>query len=309
MSHAIGISFGLDHVTVSQARDDDTMDHIGSHTTSPAYQEFFQRVLGERVQGNLDARPGEEVPNTYLVPPKSHDVENLLRQELEKVIATIESALCGAQVVPAISVPYHWNGTVQRAVFKVAEEAKMPLAGIHMLLRLPRALDKAYQFDSDASVDDYHLIIVDYNRSYLHLLVSETAKDGGYGIVESQVQLSHLGETAASKTGYREEVLESINKFLSLTTVKGDSSTGGKIPYHKIRAVTLSGDASSEGMQEMRNILRHVFGQTLLCDSHSPLYAAAEGATRAAKLQIEDPKSTKDFVSVPEYIPDEPKPS
>ena len=105
----------------------------------------------------------------------------------------------------------------------------MPLAGIHMLLKLPRALEKAYQFDSDASVDNYYLIVVDYNRTYLHLLIGETAKDGGYGIVESQVQLLHLGETSAAKRGYCEEVLESIKKFLSLTTVKGDSSTNGRI--------------------------------------------------------------------------------
>ena len=56
----------------------------------------------------------------------------------------------------------------------------------------------------------------------------------------------------------------------------------------------------------MRNILQHVFEQDLLCDCHPPLYAAAVGAARAAKLQVEDPKSTKDFVSMPEYIPDEP---
>jgi len=309
MPHAVGVSFGLEYITVSKAREDDTVDHTWSHTTSPAYQDLFQRVLEERVQGHLDTRPGEELPNTHLIPPESQNVEDLLQRELEEVLATIKSTLGGTEVVPAISVPYHWNETVQRAVFKAAEGAKMPLAGIHMLLRLPRALEKAYQFDSDASVDDYFFIVVDYNRTYLHLLICETAKYGGYGIVEGQVQLSHLGESSVSRRGYREEVLESVKKFLSLTTVKSDSSTDGRIDYHKIKAVVLSGNASNDGMQEMKNILQHVFGQDLLCGSHPPLYAAAVGAARAAKLQVEDPKSTKDFVSMPEDIPDEPKAS
>ncbi|KAI4161656.1 MAG: hypothetical protein LQ342_004664 [Letrouitia transgressa] len=306
MSYAIGISFGLEYIAISKAYGDDTVDFIGRHATCPAYQGFFQRVLRERVQGNLDTCPGRGVPNTHLIPPKLHEVQYLLGRELEKVLATVETSLSAAEPVPAISIPYHWNATAQRAVFKATEKAKMPLAGIHMLLRLPQALEKAYQFDSDASVTDYYFVVVDYNRTYLHFLICETARDGGYGIVENQVQLSRLGETSASQRGYREEVLESINRFLSFTTVKGDS-TGGKILYYKIKAVTLSGEASSEGMQCMRNLLLQIFGQEVLYDSHLPLYAAAVGAARAAKLQVDNPKSTKDFVSMPEYIPDEPK--
>ena len=303
MSHAIGISFGLEYITVSKARKDDTVDHIGCYAPSPAYQEFFRLVLGGRVQSHLDVRPREVMPDTHLIPPKSYDVENLLRGELEKVLATVKNTLGSAEVVPAISFPYHWSEAVQRTVFKAAEGAKIPLAGMHVFSKLPRALEKAYEFPSDPSKDDYFCIIVDYNRTYLHLVLCET------DIVEAQVQLSHLGETSASQRGYREEVVESIEKFLSLTTVKNNSSVDGRILYHEIKAVILSGDASPEGMQEMRNILQHVFGQDLLCDSHPPLYAAAIGAARAAKRQVEDPKSIMNAVSAPEYIPEEPKPS
>ncbi|KAI4209752.1 MAG: hypothetical protein LQ351_007348 [Letrouitia transgressa] len=306
MSYPIGISFGLEHITISKAGEDDTVEFIGRHATSPAYQDFFQRVLRERVQGNLDTRPGREVPYTHLIPPKLHEVEYLLGRELEKVIVTAKSSLGCSELVLAISVPDHWNATMQRAVFKATEGAKMPLAGIHMLLRLPRALEKVYHLDSDVFVTDYYFVAVDYNRTYLHLLLCETARDGGYGIVENQVQLSHLGETSVFQRGYHEEVLESINRFLSLTTVKGQS-TDGLILYSRIKAVTLSGEASSEGMQGMRKTLLQIFGQEMLCESHPPLYAAALGAARAAKLQVDYPKSTKHFVSMPEYIPDESK--
>ncbi|KAI4131408.1 MAG: hypothetical protein LQ338_001235 [Usnochroma carphineum] len=308
MSQAVGISFGPEYITVSKAQDDEFVDYI-NHAASSAYQELFQHVLQRRVQGDLNSRPGEEVPDTHLLPPQSRsdEVENLLRQELEAVTKRIPDAV---KAVPAISIPYHWNETVQRAIFKAAEGAKIPLAGIHMLLKLPRALERGYQLDSRTSEDDYYFIIVEYNSAYLHLLICETSKDGGSGIVEGQVQLPHLGEKSASRERYNEEVLEAIKRFMSLTTIDGVSSkTDGRLPYNKIIAVILSGEASSEGMQEIGGLLKQVFGENLLFSSHPPLYTGALGAARVAKQQVEDPKSTKDFVSMPHDIPDEPKPS
>ncbi len=307
MSQAIGIYFGPEHITVSKAGDGDSFDHIDCHSASPAYQEFFQLVLQKRVQGDLNSRPREEVPDTYHVPPPSQsgDVENLLREELEAVIERIPDA---AKIVPTITIPYHWNFTVQRATFKAAEGAKIPLAGIHMLLRMPRAVERAYELDSRIVLDDYFFIVVDYNTEYMHLLICETAKGGGYGIVEGQVQLAHLGENPGSKEGYREAVIEAINKFISLTTVDGESWIDVKPPYHLIKAVLLSGNASSRGMEQIREVLQQVFEPSLIHDSYPPLYAGAIGAAGAAKGQIENPKSTDDFICAPIDIPDEPKP-
>ena len=309
MSHALGMSFGLGYISVSRARENGTVEHIGSHATGAAYQELFQHVLAGRVQSNFDSFPADEEPDTHLIPPESYEVKDLIRRELEKVLGMVESCLDGGEVEPAICVPDHWNSTVRSAVFEAAEGAKMPLAGTYMLLKLPRALEKAYQLDAGDCGDDYYFIVVDYNATYLHLHMCETAKDGGSGIVESQVQLSLLGETSASEKAHSEKVLESIRTFLSLTTAKTDETRGGRIPYHEIKAVILNSCASAEGMQEMRRMLRHVFEQDSLCDSRQPHYAAADGAARAAKLLIDDPKSTRDFVSMPDYIPQEPQAS
>lgn len=304
MSQAVGIGFGLEFITVSTGQNDSINNF--KHTASADYKEFSQHLLQSRVQNNLGSRPEEEVRNTHLVPPKSQsdDVEHLLRRELEAVIASLPDS---AKPVAAITIPYHWNDTVRRAMFKAAEGAKIPLAGIHMVLKLPRALDIAYQLDTRLSEDDYFFVVVDYNTSYLHILICETAKDGGYGIVEGQVQLPHLGEKSAA--GRRNEALEAVKRFLSLTTVDGTSSTDGRPPRKEIKAVLVSGDASSDGVQEMRDLLKEVFGESLIFSDQPPSFAGALGAARAAKQQVEDPKTTKDFVSMPYDIPDEPKPS
>lgn len=246
------------------------------------------------------------MPDTHHVPPESQsaDVENMLREELE---AVIERILDAARIVPTITIPYHWNFTVQRATFKAAEGAKIPLAGIHMLLRMPRAVERAYELDSRIILDDYFFIVVDYNSKYMHLLICETAKDGGYGLVEGQVQLAHLGENSSSKEGYCEAVINAIKKFISLTTVDGESWIDVKPPYHLIKAVILGGNASSRGMEQIREVLQQVFERSLIRDSYPPLYAGAIGAAGAAKGQIENPKSNDNFICAPIPVPDEPK--
>jgi len=306
MSQAIGICFGPEHITVCRAGDGDSFDHIDSHSPSPAYQDFFQLILQKGVQADLNSRPREWLPDTHLFPRESQigDVENMLRKELEAVIGRIPDA---ATIVPTVTIPYHWNFTVQRATFKAAESAKIPLAGIHMLLRMPRAVERAYGLDSRLDLDDYFFIVVDYNSGYMHLLICETARDGGYGIVEGQVQLAHLGENSGSKEGYREAVVEAMKKFVSLTTVDGESWIDVKPPYHLIKAVILSGNASSRGMEQIREVLHQVFGRSLVRDSITPLDTGAIGAAGAAKGQIENPKSTDDFICAPIPVPDEPK--
>lgn len=310
MSQAVGISFGPQFVVASKAHEGEFVDHL-KHATSPAYREWFQHVLQQRVQNDLQNRPSEQMPNTHLVVPNAQRdyVERMFRKELEAVVQSLPN---DAEIVPAIMIPYHWTENIQRAIFKAAQDVKIPMAGIHMLLKLPRALEKAFQLDSRLPEDDYFFMVVDYNTSYLHLLVCETAKDGGYGIVEGQVQLPHLGENSAiERTGYREEVLEAMERFLSLTTVDGsESSKDGRLPRNNIKAVIVSGDASSEGTEVVGGLLKQIFEETLLLSTHPPLFAGALGAARTAKQQVANPKSTDDFISMPHGdIPEEPKPT
>ncbi len=298
MSQAIGICFGPEHITVAKALGGDSFNYIASHPASPAYLEFFQQVLQKRVQGDLNSRPREEVPDTYLFPPhsQSEELERMLRQELEAVIARIPDA---TRIVPTITIPYHWNSTLQRATYRAAEAAKIPLAGDHMLYKMSSAVAKAYDLDKHIPLDDYFCIIVDYNSTYIHLFLCETAKGGGYGIVEGQVQLQHLGENSALNDGYRDDVVDAVERFVALTTVEGESWMDVKPPYHLIKAVILSGNASARGMEWIGEVLRQVFGRDLVRDEYSPLYAGAIGAARGAKKQEEDPKTSDDFICAP----------
>lgn len=319
MPYPLGLNFGPTYITASHALDDGSIIPVTRVTASIAYQHFFWQSLQKRVQNDLRSRPQEQLPNSHLFPPDSQaeELTALFAHEIDAIKSDASRVLGSTAVdVKAISVPYHWNSTAREAIFSAATVANVPLAGIHLLLRHPRALDKAYPLESSIAADDYLSIVVDYNRSYLHLLICETVKDGGYALVEGQVQLPHLGEDAISKGEepgqHYERISEAVERFLSLTTAKEPSSSTGGLPYHDVKAVVLSGEASSEAMRRMHDVLLPIFadlGKGVLFDSLDPLYLGSMGAARAAKSQVDDPKTTRDFMSMPDYIPDEPKPS
>jgi len=66
--------------------------------------------------------------------------------------------------------------------------------------------------------------------------------------------------------------------------------------------VVLGGEASPEAMQRMHNVLQRSFGnlgESVLFGSLDPLYLS----------QVGNPKTTRDFISMPDCIPDESKAS
>lgn len=195
---------------------------------------------------------------------------------------------------------------MRRATFAAATAAHVPLAGGHVLFKLPRAVDRAYELASRLELADYFFLVVDYNVAYLHLLLCETAEGGGYGIVEAQVQLSHLGEGAGARDGlgYRDDVVAALERFVAVTTVGGDGGwVYGEGPWRLVRAVCVSGDASFAGMGFMGEVLRRVFGGEVVRDDVLPLgFVGAVGVARGARGQVEDPKTMADFVSAPVFL-------
>ena len=320
MPYPLGLNFGPTYLTASYALDDGSVVPVTLVTASAAYQDFFRESLQKSVQKDLQSRLREQLPNSHLFPPESQaeNLSALFTHEINAVISDASRVLESTAVdVKAISLPYHWNRTAQQAILSAAQAAHVRLAGIHLLLRYPRALDKAHDLESCLAEDDYLSLVVDYNRSYLHLLICETAKGGGYALVEGQVQLPHLGEDDVSKSESEqqyERISKALASFLSLTTMRDASSSTGTqlLPYHDIKAVVLAGEASLAAMQRMHDVLQQSIaklGNGALFDSLDPLSSASMGAARAAKAQVDDPKSTRDFISMPDYVPDEPKAS
>ena len=154
-------------------------------------------------------------------------------------------------------------------------------------------------------------MVVEYNNTYLHLFLCEVDKVGGSGL-ESQAQLPYLGEDATTGAGagseHRNQLTAAIRRFIALMMVDGKNRRDGKPAYESIKAVVLGGNASTDGMVVIREILREVFEPSLY-GSIPPMYAAAMGAMKRAQEQMKDPKTSDDYTDYPRgEIPEEPKP-
>lgn len=107
----------------------------------------------------------------------------------------------------------------------------------------------------------------------------------------------HLGGSLSSGEGYAEKMLEAIQTFLAFLTVDGNTWVDTKPLFYLLKAVFLSGDASFEAMQQLKNLLQHPFAPSLMYDTEHPLNAGAVGAVHAARRQIYHPDSIKSGLS------------
>lgn len=183
MPQAFSITFGPTSIAVSRADEDES--HFlpqnpyaksslpGLHPT----QSLHSSTSASRLP------PRRHVPETYNTPPESQlqSIEAFLLREMKRVLKRIDLTSDTTKDTVGITIPYHWNSTLQQATYKAAKQAPMLFAGNHVLLRLPRALEVAYQLNSDvgtavfndAGIDFDELcfsIVVDYNHNYLYLL-------------------------------------------------------------------------------------------------------------------------------------------
>ncbi len=177
---------------------------------SETYRTFFSQVLEKfvfsrpdlvsrtdcliqsKVMNCLEGRPIETTSSPDF--PDDRDASRagaLLTDALSSIKAAAERTLGEAVDIRAMSLPYHWNGTIRRTIFEVASASGFTIKGSRQILKFPHAARVAYNLDTRGD-DDHLIILVDYNAAYLHLSIAEVSGDAC--IVEGQVQLAELGE-------------------------------------------------------------------------------------------------------------------
>jgi hypothetical protein len=308
MPYPLGVYFGPTFMTAAHALEDGKVVPVAKTECSIGYQDFFNDNLSRKVESKLETLP-EENPAGRNYPVT--DQKQLFTEALGSIKSEAERVLGQPADVQAIVTPYHWDDGIRMVVWDAAVASGILLGGTHMLNRLPKAVFRAQDMSIGRPQDQYNVLMVDYNTNYLHFLICEVAWD--VCAIEGQVQLPELGEKSAlkhakvqegdSEDPHWSEVRRSLNTFVELAKARlGD-----------YKFITLSGEAE-ETMGEMRRLLEsfpdsEAKGKLVNNDSIPPLYAAAFGAAHAAKAQTDDPKTTRDFLSFPDPIPEEPRSS
>lgn len=314
MVYPLGLSFGPTHFTAAHALDSTTIVPVASVECSPAYQEFFTSALKQAVQDNLDTTPGEHIPAYRQHIPHA---SGLFTSAVLSIKAEAERTLERAVDVKAIATPSYWSTEIQTEVFSATESVGFSMGGAHLLKKLPNALCTAYNVGAEPE-EDCFLLWIDYNARYLHFALCEVYD---CCLVKAQVHLSDLGEDVApeafelqgnlKENAHWGKVYQALTKFMELAVIPSFPSYGTEDRDPK--AIILSGEAVRT-MDLMGRVVEDFFanagkgGVLLHGESINPLYAGAIGAAHAARSQVDNPKTTMDFISMPRFALGEPWP-
>ncbi len=213
----VGLNFGPTWVSITFFID---QDHY--HTGVPGsdlYRSFFQDALSQKVQCNLDQRLSENLSTSDVSPFKSEEKAKELMQAFSKHIkSAVRMGAWALDFNPAlhfklmaVTVPDHWDECVRTHVATAAKLAGHPLDGSHMIIPLPRAIQSTFQMGKNTQ-GNYLTLILDYNKSYLHLMlvvnfdelmIIENFKKGTLHrdvcVMEDEVYFPLLGENELHK--------------------------------------------------------------------------------------------------------------
>ena len=236
----VGLEFGPTWILIAYSVDD---DHYSTGIEcNQVYRDFYEEALDKKVQSQFGFKrfsPSAEP----LVPTKERASELVLDFTIHIENAWKE-AICSLDENPklnfkvmAITLPDHWDDSARTVVAMAARKAGHPLDGSYMVLKLPRAVQLAYEMHKDAH-GKYLTLLIHYHKSYVHLMLVEMCGTGY--IVERQVCLRHHGEDSSLLS--ERIVAKSTGVSLIQDRLNNDFAPGPSTSTHLTQDDTASGN-------------------------------------------------------------------
>ena len=195
------------------------------------YRGFFQDSLVKKVQCNLEC-------NLHVCSSTSANLSLTSNTKISELVETFTQhikAAIGMGVwaldnnpaldfkLMAVSVPDHWDEFAHTLVANTASLAGHPLDGSHMIIPLSRAIQSTFQM-SRYTEGKYLTLLLDYNKSYLHLMLVEMC--GTSTIMKKQIYFPHLGEDELHKATVLGSAVASGQESSTHNVAKGGPSDG-----------------------------------------------------------------------------------
>ena len=194
----VGLNFGPTKLSITFFINES--DYYTGVPCCEVYKSFFQDTLSKQVQ----CRPSERLSTPTISLFTSHgDTTKLVETISEHIKSAIGMGVWALDYNPAldfqlmaVTVPDHWGESARTHVAVACKLAGYPLDGYHMIIPLSRAVQLNFQM-SRWTEGKYLTLLLDYNKSYLHLILVEMC--GTECIMKGQVYLPHLGEDELHK--------------------------------------------------------------------------------------------------------------
>lgn len=157
----------------------------------------------------------------------------------------------------------------------------------------------------------YAVLIVDYNTEYLHFALCDVSL--GAALTEAEVQFPDLGEKAAPEPLSSQENTIDLPFYHkvhgALSSFVESAEAHPELCAAEYKEIIFSGEAErTKGiMQALTEDFSEARGEIKLVKNGDIdlFYAGAIGATPAAKKQVDGPKKTRDFISMPDCTAEE----
>lgn len=296
----LGVHLGPTHLTAAEITvRGNRLVPVARVSGGVPYRQEYLRTLGPSY--HPDGSPTDRYEPG---PEQEQDSLSLIvvTSALRKLKQAAEETLKRPVHDATISVPTHFNHysvwTVMRAARTAGFAIEYPLGWVRpfrIALHKAYALERCEVVGHPSTCDKYdgHVVVsLDYNSGSLGLTVLEAVEH--MSIVYAHSEDPAMGEDFLRIDLDRTQsnkISRSISKFLSEGTDTILSRRTIEIKDYKplkseIRAVVLSGDASTQGFDNLRKLLSEEFAD--LCDGPTidgldPAYVLAYGAARLAK--------------------------
>ena len=174
-----------------------------------------------------------------------------------------------------------------------------------MLKTFPTALCQGCDMPLDGLLG-YAVLIVDYNTEYLHFALCDVSL--GVALIEAEVQFPDLGEKAAPEPLSSQEDMIDLPFYHkvrgALSSFVESAEAHPEQCAAEYKEIILSGEAETTigMMQALTEDFSEARGEIKLVKNEDIdlFYAGAIGAAPAAKKQVDGPKKTRDFISMPD---------
>ena len=225
----VGLNFGPTSLSITFFFDES--EYYTGVPCGELYKSYFQDSLDEKVQCDLECGLiVSSSPPTHMTFTDHVEVSELVETFSKHIKSAIGMGIWSLDNNPAldfklmaVTVPDHWGEAARTLVATATRLAGHPLDGSYMIIPLSRAIQSAFQM-SRYTEGKYLTLLLDYNKSYLHLMLVEMCGTGC--VMKKQIYFPHLGEDELHKAAILGSAVASEQQSPSHNVAKGEPSDG-----------------------------------------------------------------------------------
>ena len=225
----VGLNFGPTSLSITFFSK--TSEYYTGVPCSELYKGFFQDSLGEGVQCNLESNliicSSTSADPAITSDSKDSELVETFSKHIKSAIAMAIWSLDNNPglrfKLMAVTVPDYWGESARTLVANATKLAGHPLDGSSMIIPLSRAIQSTFEM-SRYTEGRYLTLILDYNKSYLHLMLVEMC--GTSCMMKRQIYFPHLGEDELHKVTVLGNAVASEQGNTTQNVAKGEPSNG-----------------------------------------------------------------------------------